>query len=380
MYDILFRNCTCLDLTTGKERLYDVGVSEGRISSVREHAELATSAKKTIDCSGNYLFPGFIDFHTHLFAHGSTFGMDADRLMSAGITTAVDMGTAGWVNYPAFHKCDLEGKHIRLKSFLNISPIGQPGKGINEPLMESVISEENIENTLKDWPGEIVGIKVRISRSIVGDLGLKPLQRAVEIAGHFGLPTCVHTTDPPSSTADIVKILRPEDIYSHTYHGEGNTILGSDGHVLPEILRARDEGLLFEVGNGRKNFAFSTAEPALKDGLFPALITSDSTATTFHKDPCMWDLPFVMSKFLFLGMSLPDVIRSVTETPAKCLGISDRFGAIREGYTADLTLCRVSEEEIHLLDSSGNERTGHVRIKPLMTIIDGQIVFRDELN
>ena len=40
-------------------------------------------ARKVINGKGAYLFPGFIDFHTHLFQHGSGFGLDADQLLTA---------------------------------------------------------------------------------------------------------------------------------------------------------------------------------------------------------------------------------------------------------------------------------------------------------
>lgn len=86
-------------------------------------------ARKELDAAGSYLFPGLIDAHVHLFQHGSGFGMDADRLLSAGVTTAVDMGSAGYANFAAMHQCDLAGKKLRLKSFLNLSPIDSLEKG-----------------------------------------------------------------------------------------------------------------------------------------------------------------------------------------------------------------------------------------------------------
>ena len=380
MLDLFFRDAACLDLDTNTVRRCDVGVSNGIITLVREHqSDELVPAKHTVACSGYWLFPGFLDIHTHLFAHGSTFGLDADRLLTAGVTYTVDMGSAGWVNYPAFRMCDLAGKRIGRSAFLNLSPVGQPGKGISEPLNEEVISQDEMAKIIEQFPGEISGIKVRISRNIVGQLGLSPLKRAIELGDHFGLPVCVHTTDPPANTGKIAGLLRPGDIYSHMYHGQGQSILREDGSVEPEIHRAQKRGVYLEVGNGKKNFDFRVAERAIADGLFPDLITSDSTPATFHKDRSMWDLPFVMSKFLALGMPLSQVLRSVTETPAKALGLDNKLGCIKKGYQADLVLCQIQEQEQALYDSFGNQRSGSRFIQPCMTILNGEVAYASSM-
>lgn len=374
--DLLIRNAALLDLETGVETRSDVGVQRGRIVFVQPAGTAQPDARKELDAAGSYLFPGLIDAHVHLFQHGSGFGMDADRLLSAGVTTAVDMGSAGYANFAAMHQCDLAGKKLRLKSFLNLSPIGQPGKGINEPLGDDVLSIEKMQEMMEQYPGEIVGVKVRISSPIVGELGLQPLRRAVEAGEALGIPVCVHTTNPPEEASEAAVILRPGDIYSHTYHGKGNTILNADGSVQEGILEAQKRGVLMEVGNGKVNFNFLVAEKAVAAGLWPDIISSDSTPATFHKSPAMWDLPFVMSKFLFLGMPLHKVICAVTETPAKCLGLDDRIGKIAPGYDADLVLCRMEEGAVPFEDSDGNRRMGDRQLKVQTTIRSGEIVFR----
>lgn len=143
--DWLIRNVAMLDLETGEETRSDVGVQNGRIAFVQFAGAKTSDARQELDAKGAYLFPGLIDAHVHLFQHGSGFGMDADRLLSAGVTTAVDMGSAGYANFAAMRDCDLVGKKLRLKSFLNLSPIGQPGKGINEPLGDEVLSIEKMK-------------------------------------------------------------------------------------------------------------------------------------------------------------------------------------------------------------------------------------------
>lgn len=364
-------------MDTGAERTADVAVNAGRIAGIFSvDDDSRENARKTLNVNGAYLFPGFIDFHTHLFAHGSMFGMDADRLLTAGVTFAVDMGTAGWVNYPALFSCDLANKIIKHRSFLNLSPVGQPGKGISEPLGQEIIDEQKVEELMARYPGQISGIKVRISRSIVGDLGLAPLRRGIEVGEHLGLPVCVHTTDPPASASEVASLLRPGDIYSHMYHGKGNTILDGNGKIQNGVRLAQERGIIMELGNGRVNFNFQIAEQAIACGFWPDILSSDSTQATFHRERAMWDLPTVMSKFLHLGMPLWKVLRAVTETPAACLGLADRIGKIQEGYDADLVLCSLKKAPVEFLDSDGNCREGDWQVVPKITMLKGQVVYR----
>lgn len=372
-------NARMLDMELGTENQVDLLIEWGRITRISPaSAQAGAEAHRVIRADGMYVFPGFVDFHTHLFRHGSSFGLDADRLLEAGVVCAADMGSAGWVNYPAMHRCDMADKRLELKAYLNLSPVGQPGRGISEPLTDAVIDVERMKEQMAAFPGEITGIKVRISRGIVGELGLQPLERAVEAGEELGLPVCVHTTDPPATAGQVISLLRPGDIYSHTYQGKGYTILDEDGHVCQGVVEGQRRGVIMEVGNGRVNFNFPVALKALEEGLYPDIISSDATFTTFHKELSMWDLPFVASKFLSMGMPLRDVLRSITVTPAKVLGVEDRFGTLAQGREANVALCRVEDTPTNFCDSDGNTFAGTKRIVPCVTIRRGEVLFEAE--
>ena len=376
---LLIQNIRLFDPAHETDRMADIAVRGGKITEIASAGSYRMEdAHRVIDGNGLYAFPGFVDYHTHLFAHGSGFGLDADRLVESGVVCAADMGTAGWSNYPALHECDLTGKRIELKAYLNLSPVGQPGRGVNEPLDDAVIDVGRMKTLMVRYPGEIAGVKVRISRGIVGALNGKPLRRAVEVGEELGLPVCVHTTDLPISGGEAASMLRAGDVYSHIYHGKGSGILGKDGHVEQSVLDAQKRGVLMEVGNGRVNFNFPVARQALADGLYPDIISSDSTPATFHKEGPMWDLAFVASKFLALGLPLSDVIRAITVTPAKALGVEDRFGSVDTGREANLTLCRADDTPTVFQDADGNEMTGPRGLVPMMTLRCGEIVYEAE--
>jgi hypothetical protein len=52
-----------------------------------------------------------------------------------------------------------------------------------------------------------------------------------------------------------------------------------------------------------------------------------------------------MSKFLHVGMSLSDVVRASTVTPAKVIGWDDRIGSLATGRTADIALFKLDAPE-----------------------------------
>ena len=377
MLDLLISNVMLTDTDTGTETLASVGIVSGRIAGIFPHMvpPRLPDARETIDAEGAFLFPGFVDFHTHLFRCGSSFGMDADRLLEGGVTAAADMGSAGRVNFPAMYLCDLQGKKPHLYAYLNISPVGQPGRGIFEPLGEALMEPDEIRRLLAEYPGVIRGLKVRLSRNIVGALGTAPLKTAVALGEQFGLRVCVHTTDPPVPMDQVAAMLRPGDILSHTYHGCGHHA-AENAAVLDGLLRAKERGVLMEVGNGSKNFSFAVAEECLSAGLTPDIISSDSTPSVFHKGTAMWDLPRVVQKFINMGLPAADAFRSVTETPACVLGLDGRIGKIAPGYDADLCLFRKSEEIISYTDSGDTVRKGPEGLIPFRTFLNGRTVWQ----
>ena len=91
--DILIRNGYVLDPAAGREGIGDVAVSAGKMAA-SDACEI-TGSTRVIDAAGCFVFPGLIDFHSHLFWGGSNLGIMPDLMLSQGVTTAVDAGTAG---------------------------------------------------------------------------------------------------------------------------------------------------------------------------------------------------------------------------------------------------------------------------------------------
>jgi predicted amidohydrolase len=265
---------------------------------------------------------------------------------------------------------------VRVFSLLNISPEGLIVTRYPEELNPRHYDEPRIAELLQRYRGQCVGLKIRLSKEIVGELGGKPLERTLQIAERLGCAVTVHTTDPPISPDEIAAMLRPGDVYCHMYQGVGETIVGADGKVRPRLYDARRRGVRFDTANGRKNFSFRVARAALADGFLPDIISSDLTRKTLFSE-YVFSLPLTMMKFLKLGMSIESVVAACTSAPARQLGMKGKLGTLAPGAFADVAIFRREKKQpVTVRDESGESVTLDDWLIPQMTILGGRIAYR----
>jgi predicted amidohydrolase len=117
------------------------------------------------------------------------------------------------------------------------------------------------------------------------------------------------------------------------------------------------------------------ARKALAQGFFPDVISSDITARTVFGD-FVFSLPYVMMKYLNLGMELERVVAACTSVPAKLLGLSGKIGTLAPGAFADVAVFRQVEKPVTIIDKFGDGITGQKWLIPQLTILDGKIAYR----
>ncbi len=91
MLDLLFRSATVVDGSGAAPMTADVGIRDGRIAEIGQLNGVA--ARETVDATGAWLTPGFVDIHTHYDGQASwdeTFSPSIHH----GVTTLV-MGNCG---------------------------------------------------------------------------------------------------------------------------------------------------------------------------------------------------------------------------------------------------------------------------------------------
>ena len=101
---------------------------------------------------------------------------------------------------------------------------------------------------------------------------------------------------------------------------EGRGLLDNEGRVIEEAWAAKERGVVFDVGHGGGSFSFETAELAIAQGFLSDTISSDLHVGNVEGP--VHDLVTTLSKFLYMGMSLPEVIRLSTEAPVRVIGQS----------------------------------------------------------
>lgn len=369
MYDLLLKNGTLIDPTTGLDTAGDLAVTGSRISAVLDPGG-DVEAKRVLDVSGLLVMPGFIDLHVHVFSGVSHYGIDVDpTCLARGVTTALDAGTSGALTFPGFRKYVLDICQTRLFALLNISSIGlvsgaetQPPLGELEDLRYCNVAQAT--KMIEANRDKILGIKVRLSDNLAagGKNELQALLRAREAADAVGLPIMVHSPNSSLSMQQILNEMRAGDVLTHSFHGHRCGILDSEMKVLPEIRKKVDEGLLLDIGHGRGSFTFEIARAALGQGVVPHTISSDLHAYNLHGP--VFDLVTTVNKFLHLGFELDEAIRRVTSIPARFVGMENEIGTLQAGAFADLVVMELNEGNFELTDAFNNTETGERQLEP----------------
>ena len=176
----------------------------------------------------------------------------------------------------------------------------------------------------------------------------------------------------------LCDLLRKDDILTHMYNKRNDSILlGPDGKVRPEAWEARKRGVLFDVGHAQGHCDVSVAKAAIEQGFLPDMIGTDACEEGAFREHLMFSMPFILSKMLSLGLSLTDAISATTEKPAKWIGMENQIGCLSVGSFADVAIFDLKDKDFIYRDRGGAFYTGHQLLKPVATIKDGQVVYRD---
>lgn len=380
MFDVLISGGRVLDPAQDLDTVTDIGIIGPRIAAIGGDIRRRGVRREVIDATGLIVTPGWVDLHTHVYWGVAPLGVEPDpNCLHRGVTTAVDAGSSGASTFPAFHRYVIEVSATRIKAMLHISSIGM---AMDDALGREAIGEleeirwANVGRAVeiaRAYSDAIVGIKVRLGISQVGndaERTREALRRTREAADAVGKPAMVHVGGTAIPLAEILENLNTGDVVTHVYHARTEGVLDESGTVRPSVRRAVERGISFDVGHGAGSFNWRVARTALEQGLLPGTISSD--IHTWNIAGPVYDLATTASKFLHLGLTLPDVLRRVTATPAACIGMAGEIGTLRPGACADLTLCRLVEGEWRFRDSSGQEEIGDTRIEPVAVIRAGK--------
>lgn len=327
-----------------------------------------------LDAGGRVLTPGLIDAHAHLCPGGTEIGMEpALAMLTNGVAAAADAGSCGLANFQSMAALAVSNR-VLVKSYVNLSPGGIYSARFHEELDPSLWDEESLLALWERYPSLVLGLKIRLSADAAGSRGEEILSRALDLARRLNTSLCVHTTNPAIPCGEILRALRPGDIFCHVYQGLGHTIADSR-EDLDAALLAQRRGVILDACHGKSNFSLVVAQKAMEAGVFPDVISSDMSVLAAYTPELGYGLPYVMSKFLAMGLSEEHVLRAVTSVPARVLGIQNLYGEIRPGKPAHFALFEERIGSFDFTDIHHHHLHGNRLLVPAAAFLRGRCVF-----
>jgi dihydroorotase len=314
---------------------------------------------RSSDCFGAFVSSGWIDMHVHAFPEFDPYGDEIDEIgIKQGVTTIVDAGSCG-----ADRIGDLAASSARAQTnvfaFLNVSRIGLAR--VDELSNLEWIDAAEVMQAVQEFSRFIVGLKARISKSVVRESGLEPLRLSRELSNQTSLPLMVHIGSAPPSIEEVIPLLEKKDILTHYLNGKTNNLFDDQGNPLGVLIDAIARGVHLDVGHGSASFSFKVAEAAKRHRIGLNTISTDIYSGNRLNGP-VYSMAHVLTKFLYLGYSLEEVIEAVTARAAEWLG-KPELGRIQVGDVANLTLFTIRNEPTVLMDSEGEQRIADRRIE-----------------
>lgn len=371
-YDMLVKGGRVYDSSQGlKGDPRDIGVKEGRVTAVLPEIP-RSEARRVVEANGFLVTPGLIDMHVHVYEGVGVYGVNADSYcLSRGVTTAVDTGSAGALTFPGFRRYIVEPSTTRVYALLHIAE-----KGIISRTGELLdLREANVAKAVevaKENRDVILGMKIRLGKSQVGEHAREALHLALEAAEETRLPLMIHISDLAMPVEEMLQLLRPGDILTHCFEEQTKTVLDDDGEVSKAILDAIERGILLDVGHGMGSFSLEVAQKALKSRLKPNTISSDVHALNIEGP--VFDQVTTLAKFLSLGMSVEEVVELSTTACLRSLNFPKDIGHLQSGAHADISLFSLEEGNFDFSDSMGRSWTAEQNLGVAAVIKGGKLV------
>jgi len=373
---ILIKGATVVPVTT-PSFVGDVLLVNGKIDQINHTIQPVHDAK-IVDGAGRFLYPGIIDVHTHLglYDEGTGWaGNDANETIEAmtphirsldgiypldsGFTDAIRAGVTcahvmpGSANVIGGTTCVIKthGKNVEkmlVKKYAGLKlALGENPKKMHSHGAES-ITRMGIMGMLRETflkaKYDLTEVEKKLPR-------YKPIIHALN--GDIPVRIHAHRAD------DILSAIRFAEEFELDLRIEHCT----EGHLIAEELEEKN----LKVSIGPTMTRRSKIELRNKSwNVYSALAEKgvEISITTDHPYVPIQYLNVTASLAIREGLDEKTALEGITINPAKNLGVDDRVGSIEVGKDADVVLW--------------NYPVFDYRAKPIMTIIDGTIVYEQK--
>ncbi|PRX77492.1 imidazolonepropionase-like amidohydrolase [Bacillus sp. V-88] len=375
MNSILLRNVTIYPITSKPIHNGALLIKDGKIKQIFPHDVEGFHHASVYDCQGKFLFPGFIDCHTHLglYDEGTGWaGNDANETiepmtphirafdgvypldpgfkdaLTYGVTTVNVMpGSAnvigGTTAVIKTHGSNIRSMLIKETSGLKIA-LGENPKRIHSNGNNDSITRMGIMGMLReaffsakycDQPEEL-----RVAPLV------SALKREIPVRIH------AHRAD------DILSAVRFAEEFSLDLRIEHCT----EGHLISDELKGKN----LKVSVGPTFTRRSKVELKNKSWITYQKLTEagvEVSVTTDHPYTPIQYLNMCAAIAVREGLEEQKALEGITIAPARNLGVSDRVGSIEVNKDADLVLW--------------SHHPFHFMAKPMLTFVNGEIAYQN---
>jgi dihydroorotase len=404
-FDLLLRGGRVIDPASGRDGIADVAICGGRIAAI-EAALPADSAQHVIDVAGKIVTAGMIDTHAHVYQHVTgRFGLNADMVgVRSGVTTVVDQGGPSCMTIPGFRHFVVEQSKTRVLCFISAYLVG----GLEGHLYPSLYGPDQVDVKATVRAGRantdiVRGVKAHAEIGGASRWGLEVIKLGKRISSDLGVPLYIHlgqiwpvkdgtTIDPDEVVRALMPLMEPGDVLAHPFtRHPGGFVSAASGEVHPVVWAALERGVTVDVGHG-SHFSFEMARRTIAAGIRPhtlgadmhgynVRVPGDGDAAARLENPFSGVAPFnlthAMTELLTLGLTLPEVVATVTSNPARMLKMADSIGALSPGREADISVLDLLRGRFTLSDNSGETVIASEMLTPAFAVRAGKVAPAD---
>lgn len=211
-------------------------------------------------------------------------------------------------------------------------------------------------------------------------MGMEMPRLAMRAARESGTRLMVHIGDTarrydPKVIRELLPLLEPGDILTHYFTANPGGVLDANGKLVPEAREAADRGVWFDTAHGRMNFSFDVGRRCIDQGLLPHCISTDLTVP--GRLQIVHSMTEMMTRFLGLGFTLPQVVTMCTANPARAIGEEVRLGSLAAGRQADISVLELRDGDWMVYDVLGAGLAVTRAVVPFLTVKRGRVFMPD---